>query len=121
MKLKVKIYFRNFKMSCTLAKCWPGAFDQPCGGTTKPLTSFSESPSHFLQASHSFSRFGENPDYQWQLWLSFVTAASFSPEEMSMFNICKSHEVCSKCKFKIQHFISGIFQEEVFNKKILDH
>ena len=80
-------------MTCTLAKCWPGSLSDPCSGPLEPLTSISDSPAAFLQAAKCFSRFDDNPDYMWQVWLSCLTASSFSNQEISNFQICFQHKV----------------------------
>ena len=109
-------------MTCTLAKCWPGSFHNNCSGPLEPLSNFSDSPAGFLQAAKCFSRFDDNPEYRWQIWLSYLTGSTFSDQEISCFLICKTHKVhkiltilCIRQQF-IQEFLNGKFSSKNVKK-----
>ena len=82
-------------MTCTLKKCWPDKLSQcDCEGSLKFLADISFSPEEYLRSISAWARCTtDNPVYMWQVLLSHVSAANFTQEEISVFNICEKHEV----------------------------
>ena len=102
-------------MSCTVKKCWPELTSGACGGSFHQLSQLSDSARGFLMSINAWNNTTpDNPEYMWQVYLSHVTASTFSLEEISGFTICNSHKV-DKTNFYNNEF-KNIWQETLANK-----
>ena len=98
-------------MTCTLSKCWSNSLDGVCGGDLQTLEEYSSSPTSHLISISSFHKTGDNPQHMWQVWLSAITASTFSEDEIKNFTVCVIHKArfmfwCTKsANFQFQDFL----------------
>ena len=103
--LNVKFYYVSYfqfrckvvpsklpKMTCSLSKCWSNSLEGVCGGDLQKLEEYSSSPTSHLISISSFHKTGDNPQHMWQVWLTAITASTFSEDEIKNFTVCKTHK-----------------------------